>query len=296
MGGKVTRLKGDLDDVDALLEIMNILKDVATNRFYIFAQRKVNFQKFLEAFLDYFSMLSSTKTTCPLVQNDNPNVDILVVASDQSFMGQLNGRVTYAAFQEYQKHKSPNVVCISYRAAEKMRLMGMNLAEVFVPAQFKDRFEITLKVRDYLVERMLSGKTGKVVVVHLWAKSFSILKPRVITLLPAKELLSIESQEEGEEPVLQAKKAVEFIEESTVDHIMTALADIWVHSRIFEIVSDVELVEFAVMAQQLESALEGLSSEKKALMVNMKKASRDELNKSMREVFTSSSMAKAKGK
>ena len=49
--GKVTRIKGDMDDVDALLEILSVIKDVATNRFFSFAQRKANFRKFFETFL-----------------------------------------------------------------------------------------------------------------------------------------------------------------------------------------------------------------------------------------------------
>ena len=51
-------------------------------------------------------------------------------------------------------------------------------------------------------------------------------------------------------------------------------------------------VEFAAQSQQLESAIEGLSGEKKSLTVSFRKAGREELNKSMREVFTQTSMMK----
>ncbi len=74
--------------------------------------------------------------------------------------------------------------------------------------------------------------------------------------------------------------------------MMRALADIWIHSRLFEILSDILLVEFAVQAQQLESALESLGSERKSLLVSFRKAGRDELNKSMREVFTQTNVSR----
>ena len=60
--GKVTRLKGDLDDVDALLEIISVIKDVATNRFFTFAQRKANFQKFFEVFMDFFQIMQNVES------------------------------------------------------------------------------------------------------------------------------------------------------------------------------------------------------------------------------------------
>ena len=73
---------------------------------------------------------------------------------------------------------------------------------------------------------------------------------------------------------------------------MKALADIWIHSRLFELLSDILLVEAAIQAQQLESAMESLGSEKKGLLVSFRKAGRDEMNKAMREVFTQSGVAK----
>ena len=59
--GKKIRIKGDLDDVDALLEIIQILKDVSTNRFFAFSQQKNEFSKFLELFLMFFDLMEMVK-------------------------------------------------------------------------------------------------------------------------------------------------------------------------------------------------------------------------------------------
>ena len=102
--GKVTRIKGDMDDVDALLEILSVIKDVATNKFFAFAQRKANFQKFFEAFLELFAVMQHVDSTCPLLKNDRSEVTILTVASDQAFMSQANSRIASLAFQQYNKN------------------------------------------------------------------------------------------------------------------------------------------------------------------------------------------------
>ncbi len=299
MGGKVTRLKGDLDDVDALLEIISVIKDVATNRFFTFAQRKANFRKFFEVFLDFFRSVQNIETDCPLLRNNNPKVAIVAIASDQSFMAQGNSRISSITLDQVQKNPGAKVVVLGRRCAEKMRIQGLaNIERVFVADQYPDRYALSLALRECIVDLVMSGQVGRVILIHLWAKTFSIIKPRILTLLPASELVTSKGDEdtgevpssEGEEQLSEA--SYKMILESSPEHIMKALADIWIHSRLYELASDILLVESAIQSQQLESAMESLGSEKKALLTSFRKAGRDELNKSMREVFTQTSFTK----
>ncbi len=290
--GKTARIKGDLDDVEALLEIINVLKDVSTNRFFAFAQRKSDFSKFLEIFLIFFNMLESTDTNCPLVRNNNPGTDILVITSEQSFMNQLNGRVCSAAANEVKKYTDASVVCVGYRGEEKFKQLGVPLSKVYKDLEGVEHYDLALQIRDYLIDRVMSGASGRCFIVYVWPKSFNILKPRIVRLLPAEELLA---GSEGEEEDSRKKKVKrvegkDFIAESRIDGIMKVLADIWVSSRLFEVLSDTKLAEAAAQAQQLEQAIEGLGKEKKELTAAFKKSGRDDLNKAMREVFSSTSV------
>ncbi len=293
--GKVTRIKGDLDDVEALLEIISVLKDVSTNRFFSFAQKKQDFAKFLEVFLGFFNMLEGLETDCPLVRNNNPVQDILIICSDAGFMSQLNSRVCSATFNEAQKHKGSKIICVGTKGAEKCRQLGLTLDRVYQTVSPDRRYGLAMEVRDYVIERVMSGASGSVASVYIWPKSFNILKPRVVRLLPASELMGGEEEpQEGEAREVKRKKRTlankDFVAESTVNGFMRVLADIWVSSRLFEMLSDTQLAEAAAQAQQLESSIEGLSKEKGSLMLSFRKAGRDELNKAMREVFTSSSV------
>lgn len=287
-----------MDDVDALLEILSVIKDVATNRFFAFAQRKANFQKFFDVFLDFFQVMQNVETNCLLLKNDNPGVTILTIASDQAFMSQLNSRVASIALQQYQKTPGATIASMGKRCAERLKQLGAtNIDRIFTGDEFPERYMLALALRDYLVDRVLSGKAGKVIIIHLWAKTFSIIKPRILTLLPASELVrtgggDITEEEVPGEEAQGPEDKMKLIMESAPDNMMRALADIWIHSRLFEILADILLVESAVQAQQLESALESLGSEKKGLMMSFRKAGREELNKAMREVFTQSSVTK----
>jgi len=288
--GKTARIKGDLDDIEAILEIISILKDVSTNRFFTFAQQKEDFAKFLELFLVFFSMLETVETNCPLVRNSNAGADIVVITSESSFMAQLNSKVCSAAVKEFEKNPGAQVICVGYRGADKLRSLGVQLSRVYENIEQMGRYQVALSVRDYLIERIMSGESGKAMCIYIWAKSFNILKPRVVKLLPAEELLAAPEEEEenasSSEAVPREKK--KFLAESSIDGLMKVLADIWVSCRLYEMISDSLLAEAAAQAQQLESAIEGLSKDKKGLMLSFKKASRGDLNKAMREVFTSS--------
>ena len=299
MGGKVTRIKGDLDDVDALLEIISVIKDVATNRFFTFAQRKMNFRRFFEAYLEFFRTVQNIETDCPLLRNDNPKVAIVAIASDQSFMAQGNSRVSSITLDQISKNPGAVVIVLGKRCAEKMRMQGCtNIDRVFVASEYPDRYALTLALRECIVDLVMSGRVGKVLLIHLWAKTFSIIKPRILTLLPASELVRTKGGEDtGEAPPpedeeQETEARYKMILESSADHIMKALADIWIHSRLYELASDILLVESAVQSQQLESAMESLGSERKGLLTSFRKAGRDELNKSMREVFTQTGFTK----
>jgi F0F1-type ATP synthase gamma subunit len=290
--GKKAQIQGDLDDVEALLEIITVLKDVSTNRFFAFAQQKENLARFLEQFLYFFNMLEAAETNCELVRNQNPATDIVVVSSESSFMAQLNGRICNAAAKEAQKHPDSRVICVGWRAADKLKSLGLKIEKMYTNIDVPSRYDTAMRIRDFLIERVMSGRTGRALCIYTWAKSFNILKPRLVKLLPASELLGGEEEEGEEVGAAKSRKSLQFIQESEIDGIMKVLADIWVSSRLFELLSDTKLAESAAQAQQLESSIESLSKEKKGLALGLKKAQRGDLNKAMREVFVSSSIAK----
>ena len=153
--GKVTRIKGDMDDVDALLEILSVIKDVATNKFFTFAQRKANFQKFFDAFLELFAVMQHVESDCPLLKNDRPEVTILVVASDQAFMSQANNRIASLAVAQYHKNPGATLAILGARVAERIKTLGVkDIDKIFLPAEYPDRYQLVLVLRSYCVERV----------------------------------------------------------------------------------------------------------------------------------------------
>jgi F0F1-type ATP synthase gamma subunit len=292
---KVTRIKGDLDDVDTLLEIISVIKDVATSRFFAFSAKKKNLQRFFDAFLEFLETVKNINTTCPLLRNDHPGVDIVVLASDQSFMSQMNSKVAAIAHQQYFKYPGSSVICLGRRCAAMLKMMGVERIEkVLTLGDFPNRFDLSHYLRDYLTERIMNGQAGKTILVHVWAKSFAVIKPRILTLLPAGELVRTRGgdiTQGDEDQVADDQRRFDVILETSGNSIMRTIAGIWIYCRLYEIVDDIPLTEAAIQAQQLESALESLGTERRGLLISFRKGLREELNKAVREVFTAASFA-----
>ena len=108
--GKAIKVKGEVTDINQMVELIQVLKDVADNKFYTLMAKKSRFIRFGETFVDFFRMISFTKARHPLISNDNTKVAILVITSEGSFMGEFNNRINRMAVLEKEKYQIPQLV------------------------------------------------------------------------------------------------------------------------------------------------------------------------------------------
>ncbi len=173
----------------------------------------------------------------------------------------------------------------------------MKIEKIFSVPQDGDRNEAAAEIQDYLVQRVYTGVTGKVMIAYVFAKSLGVLKPHAITLLPISDVHGMDTGVSDSGTAVKPKEADgDFILETNVESIVLTLSNVWLHMRIYEVINDLQIVEAAAQAQQLESAIEGLTGEKKKVILNYRKAVREELNAAMRGVITSTNMTKAKAR
>lgn len=281
---KVTRVKEELLEVETLNEVLSVMKDISTNRFFIFTQKKRDISKFLENCMVIFNKIEMLETNCPLVHNDNPITDIIIVTSDSSFMTQLNSKVVSLALEEAGKLSNCNIISLGARSNDKFTQEGIPVIKTFddVEADEGSRAKLAIEVREFCLERLWSGKSGKLICVYMWAKSFGLLKPRAVKFFPLSYVMG--SDQSSQKP--KVKKVNDIIMESSVEGTMKAIGGIWIISRLYEIFAETICSEAAAQAQQLESAIETLREEQKKLNLSYRKACREAVNKSMAEVMT----------
>ncbi|MDD5071012.1 MAG: hypothetical protein PHV17_09825, partial [Candidatus Omnitrophica bacterium] len=84
--GKSSSIKSDLEDISSLVEIISVLKDVASNQFFNAAKKKARFEQFALAFTEFFRMVSLSHATSPLVSPKSEATAILGITWEGGFM------------------------------------------------------------------------------------------------------------------------------------------------------------------------------------------------------------------
>src|SRR3989338_5356332 len=281
--GKAMKIKSDLEDIAELVEIIQVLKDVADTKFHELATRKDRFARFGESFVEFFRMISLSTIRHPLVSNDNPKVGIVGVTSEAGFMGDLNAKTIRHILAEKEKIPDSTLIIVGRKGADKLSKVQPGM-KTFVDVEETGLYEMAIRIKDYVVEEVMSGRLGKIVVVYPWSKNFNLQKPRTVKLLPCDELLTKQAD------FVDAIERV--IEESDPAEIISYLADMWLVCRLYEIMHDTSISEAAAQSQQLEASVQRMKKDKKGIYSAFAKAKKGDIDKSMREVFTSRMMTK----
>jgi F0F1-type ATP synthase gamma subunit len=279
---KTSKIKLDLDDTASLIEIIQILKDVASNHFYNTAKRKEKLEEFAIEFTEFFRMVSLAEARSPLVHAETDATAIVAITSEGGFMAEMNAKVLRKALQEAEKLNFKEFIVIGSKGVEKMSVLTELPVKAIVNVEEKGLFSITLEAKNYIVEQVEKGALGRVLTVYPKAKAIDFIAPAVVRLLPSEELLT--KQREIKDTVEKV------IVESDLNEIIHYLAELWLTGRMYEMLEDCVIAGYAAQSQQLESSLEKLKKDKKGLMVGFRKAKKSDVDKSLREVFTSKMM------
>ena len=281
--GKANKIKGDLDDITEMVEIIQVLKDVADTKFNELANRKDRFARFGESFVEFFRMISLSEIKHPLVANDNPKIGIVAVTSEGGFMGDLNAKVVRHVLAEKEKYPDSVIIAVGRKGAEKFASIQPNM-KIFRDIEAQGLYEVAVQVKDFVIEEVMQNRLGKILVVYPWSKNFNLQKPRTIKVLPCDELLTKQAE------FVDSIESV--INESDPVDVIGYLADMWIVCRLYEIMHDTQISESAAQSQQLESSLQKMKKDKKGIAAAFGKARKGDVDKGMREVFTSKMMIK----
>ena len=282
--GKASKVKVEVGEVRELVDLVQVLKDVADMKYHALATQKAKFNRFGESFTEFFSLISFSEVRHPLVKNDNPKTAIVIISTEKSFIGDLNSRVVARAMEELEKTPDAVFVTVGKKGVMKLEGLGHKSEKIWEDIEERGFYEVAIEIKDYLVKEVMEGRLGKVLAVYPWPKDYTVTKPRVMKLLPTEDLLPAQKQK------VESFKQV--LEESDPVDMIGYLSDLWLSSKILEIFYDTNLAAASAQTQQLDNSLGKMRKERDVVKLKYRKARRGDIDKSLREVFSARMMVK----
>ena len=170
----------------------------------------------------------------------------------------------------------------------------------FFPGIHQDTiYEQSIEIKDYIVDEVLAGRMGKVILAYPKSLSFTTQSIEVLSILPCGEFFDrdMESEVSRRNPTKRLiAEATRVIVESSFADMAKYLASVWVSSKLYEVFEDSKLAEFSARAMHLEDSLQKVEKEQKKLKHMFFKAAHEQIDKGMREGFTAKNLKDKKKK
>ena len=258
--GKASKVKAEVMEVRELVDLIQVLKDIADMKYHALSAQRVKFNRFNESFTEFFSLVGFSQVAHPLVSNSNPNTIILVISTERGFVGDLNSRVVGRAMEEKEKNAQSQFAVVGKKGIMKFESMNQKMIKTWEDVESRGFYEVAIDIKTYLVKEVMEARIGKVIIVYPWPKDYTTTKPRAVKLLPCEDLLPKQSQ--------TVERFHRVLEESDPLDMTGYLADLWLSSKIYEIFFDTNLAAAAAQTQQLDSSLTKMRKERDVVKLN----------------------------
>ena len=298
--------------------LVGILKGIAASQFQALMRKRQRFEKFKESFAGFFKLVNWASINSPFVSSQSETTGVVLVTSDEGFMGGLNTKVIQAALRTAGPGQK-KIIVLGGRGADTLK--DLKLAYTSFPGMIHEKgYEQALHLKDFIVEQVLQKKIGKVILAYPHPISLMMQKPEIVHLLPCDELFQnqtlIDSDERGsgfaspsergvrgpqrESPRFNDERGSGFANpsgaspsergvtlESSPETIVKYLVGIWITYRLCDIFEESKLAEIAARTTHLEQSHDRLTEQGKILKHRYFRCRRELIDKGMRETFAS---------
>ncbi|MEI8349088.1 MAG: FoF1 ATP synthase subunit gamma [Candidatus Omnitrophota bacterium] len=277
----LSSLKKEYDFNVELASVIDVMKGIAASQFQSLQRRRERFKKFLDSFSSFFQLIDFSAVAHPFGRLATERVGIIMVTSDEGFMGGLNTHVINAALAH--RRTEAELIIVGDRGAAYLKGLGEQFT-YFPGVTDENKYELAIKLRDYIMQQSKRAKFGMVLLSYPLPVSFTFQKVEVIKLLPCTELF------EKKEDLTSGGEKV--IVESHLEDIIEHLVAEWISEKLYEVFEDSKLSEFAARAINLEQSYQNVSQSRKIARYRFFQAKHTAIDRSMRETFASQLLRK----
>ncbi|MBF0216769.1 MAG: F0F1 ATP synthase subunit gamma [Candidatus Omnitrophica bacterium] len=283
---KATAAKLALEDHQYLLDLLEILKNIAANRFYKKHGERKDTTEVESAINDFFRVAYASESGKELFSlKENSRAAVLGFTADGGFMGSLTTRVIGSMLKESSDLDIYEFILIGKKGVEKLKPLTDKTIVSVSNVSEESFYMIALRVKDHVLKLLADKKISKFVAFYPKAVSLNVIKYEREQLFPPEELIKMCAE-------AKPGKVEKVIFESDPAAILGSMSGIWLVYKITVMLIESAIAGYAAQAQQLENSLDTMEKIGKKLLLTYRKAKRAEIDKSLREAYCSTLMAK----
>jgi ATP synthase F1 gamma subunit len=271
----VQKLREELNNNNELTGLIDVLKGIAMAKFRILEKSKERFATFLNTFENFFQMIDVNAGQHPFVKGGG-RLAIIMITSDEGFMGGLNTRVINEALN-LPESSNAQLIVLGEWGARYLQGLGHNFVKF--PGVTKEKnHESAVTLKDYIFKETMSGKFSRLTLVYPKPISFTVQTPQVISILPCREIFKKKQNFVSDEEIIQ---------EGPTDKIIEYLLETWLIEKLHEVFEDSNLSEYSARAVHLEQSHFLLTQRSKGIRLQYFRSHHEQVDKGIREAFSS---------
>ena len=271
----VEKLKKELDLYAELTDLSEVLKGIAAAEFHELQRKKVRFVKFTDAFESFFLTIDFSGVEHPFQQDKTGKLAVIMITSNEGFMGGLNARVINTALAE-PGAKTAELIIVGERGAGYLRGLGHTFTD-FPGITSEERYEAALRLKDFIMDEGLAGRFGRLILVYPKPVTFSVQTIEILRILPCSELFKRREK--------TIEKKGDIIIESPLSSIIEHLVGAWITEKLLEVFEDSKLAEFSARTCHLEERHQELERKVKVIRTQYFRSHHELIDKGIRELF-----------
>jgi len=232
---------------------------------------------------DFLRLIPPQQCRHPFLLEASPPLGIVIMATDEGFLGGLNAAVIQKALAARGDQEAELMVL-----GERGGMILRDYNEVFTsfPAVGENIISRDVeRLRDYIVEQYLLRKFSTVLVFYPRCFSFTRQEVDSFQLLPCKRPAPGGVSSSSTEPIL----------EPSASSIIDYLVKLWLGRKIHEVFWQSRLSELAARSTHLEASLQGLKDQKKKLTLQYFRSKHEVTDTGIRESFAGMISKKKRG-
>lgn len=287
----VQKLKEKLQLNNGLADLMDVLRGVAISEFWALAKKQGRFTRFMNAFNGFFDLIDFSSVRHPYAE-EKGRLAILMVTSNEGFMGGLNMRVINKALDHPEADKA-ELIIVGEQGAGYLKSLQRR-AVTFPGIAGDETFEMSVQLRDYIVKAGRAGGFGRLTVYYPKPVSFMVQKVEEFKMLPCTELFQKRTKapppdnkqaQKSSFSAFLAGDTEELIIESPLHDMIEYLAEIWMVQKLYEIFEDSRLAELSARTVHLEESYQLLVQRGRGIRHQYFRSYHEFVDKGMRDIF-----------